>query len=410
MSTLPPSPLPFSPFPLSPLTEADFDPAWQGLEESFLGSGHPDDRDLERGVIDLPRFLVAHDEGAVVASAGAFAFDLTLPGAVAPVAGVTWVGVRATHRRRGLLTALMTRLLHERYESGEAIAVLWASEAAIYHRYGFGPAAWQLSAEVPRGAPFVRPVERGGLRMVAPDRDLLAPVYERVAAARPGWFSRDDAFWAYRLHDPEHRRDGGGPLRCVVTEQSDGYALYSTTGDFGPVGPAGQVRVRELAAATPEAAARLWRFLLDLDLTVAVHARLAVDDPLLHLLAEPRRAGARLADALWARPLEVGGALSARRYAAPVDVVLEVRDATCPWNARRWRLSGDREGAQCTPTSDPADLALDVSDLGAALLGGSSLQARAAGGLVQEHRPGALLAASTAFGPLGPAPSCPMVF
>jgi len=399
-----------TPFPLSTMAEADFDPAWQGLEETFLGTGHPDDRDLERAVVDLSRFLVARDGDDVVGTAGAFAFDLTLPGAVAPVAGVSWVGVRATHRRRGLLRALMTRLLRERYEAGEAIAVLWASEAAIYHRYGFGPAAWQLAVEVPRGAPFVRPVERGGLRMAAPDRDLLAPVYARVAAARPGWFSRNDALWAYRLHDPEHRRDGGGPLRCLVTEAADGYALYSTTGDFEPVGPAGRVRVRELVAATPDAAARLWRFLLDLDLTVAVHARLGVDDPLLHLLAEPRRAAARMADALWARPLEVGGALSARRCAAPVDVVLEVRDATCPWNARRWRLAGDREGAQCTPTSDPAELSLDVSDLGAALLGGTTLQARAAAGLVQEHRPGALLAASVALGPLGAAPSCPMVF
>jgi len=408
-----PSPTPAPPLSLGALTASEFDAAWQGVEEAFLGSGHPQDRDVERGVVDLPRFLVARDgalDDAVVATAGAFAFSMTLPGAVVPVAGVTWVGVRATHRRRGLLTSLMTRLLRERYESGESIAVLWASEAAIYGRYGFGPAAWQLQAEVPRGAAFVRPVERGGVRMVAPERALLAPVYERVAASRPGWFSRDDAFWAYRLHDPEHRRDGAGPLRCLLTEQGDGYALYATTSDFGPAGPQGQVRVRELAAATPDAAARLWRFLLDLDLTVSVTARVAVDDPLLHLLAEPRTAQARLADALWARPLEVGAALSARRYAAPVDVVLEVGDATCPWNARRWRLSGDGAGAACAPTADPADLSLDVRELGAALLGGSPLLARAAAGGVREHRQGALLAASTAFGPVTAAPSCPMVF
>ena len=406
MTALPPPALP----PVAPMTEADFDPAWQMLEEAFLGAGHPDDRDVERAVVDLSRFLVAHEQGQLVATAGSFAFSMTLPGASVPVAGVTWVGVRATHRRRGLLTALMPRLLRERYEAGESVAALWASEAAIYHRYGFGAAAWQLSAEVPRGAAFVRPVERGGLGMVAPDRALLAPVYERVAAARPGWFTRDDAFWAYRLHDPEHRRDGGGPLRCLVTEQGDGYALYATVDDYGPTGPQGRVRVRELAAATPDAAARLWRFLLDLDLTGSVTARLAPDDPLLHLLAEPRTAGARLADALWARPLEVGGALSARRYAAPVDVVLDVRDATCPWNAGRWRLSGDADGATCAPTSDAADLSLDVSDLGAALLGGSRLHTRAAAGSVQEHRQGALAAASAAFGPLGAAPSCPMVF
>ena len=104
------------------------------------------------------------------------------------------------------------------------------------------------------------------------------------------------------------------------------------------------------------------------------------------------------------------GAGFARRYAADVDVVLDVDDATCPWNTRRWRLSGGPDGAVCEPTGDAADLAVTAADLGAALLGGTSLHARAAAGTVVEHRPGALAAAATAFGPLGRLPHCPMVF
>ena len=290
------------------------------------------------------------------------------------------------------------------------MAALWATEAAIYQRYGYGAASSLLHAVVPRGAAFVRPVPRGGLQLVAPEAERLDPVLRRVTATTPGWFLRDEAQWAYRLHDPEHSRGGASPLRCVVTDDGDGYALYATTSSFGPAGPDGEVRVKEVAAATPVAAARLWRYLLDLDLTTRTSARLAVDDALLHLLAEPRSAVPRLVDALWVRPLDVGRALAARRYAADVDVVLDVDDPTCPWNTRRWRLSGGPDGAVCAPTDDAADLSLTAADLGAALLGGTSLHARAAVGTVVEQRPRALRSASAAFGPLDRQPHCPMVF
>lgn len=397
--------------PLSPLTDDGFSAAWTALEQAFNGAPHPADEAAEREVVDPSRFLVAHDGDRVAATAGSFALQMSLPGAgPAPVAGVTWVSVSPTYRRQGLLTTLMDRLLRERWEAGEAVAALWATEAAIYQRYGFGLASQGLSVDVPRGAAFVRPAPRGGVRLVEPDAVRLDPVLRAVAAATPGWYLRDDAWWRYRLHDPEHRRSGASPLQCVVPDAGDGYALYAATGSFGPAGPDGEVRVREVAAATPDAAARLWRHLLDLDLTTRTTARVAVDDVLLHLLAEPRRAVPRLSDALWVRPLDVGGALAARRYAAEVDVVLDVDDPSCPWNTRRWRLSGGPGGAVCAPTGDLPDLTLGVADLGAALLGGTSLTARAAAGTVTEQRPGALPAAATAFGPLGRAPHCPMVF
>ena len=397
--------------PLVPLDPVRFEAAWTSLEESFGGAPHPADADVERAVVDPSRFLVALDGEQVAATAGSFALQMSLPGTgPAPVAGVTWVSVAPTRRRQGLLRALMDRLLRERWEAGESVAALWATEAAIYQRYGYGPASAGLTVEVPRGAAFVRPVERGGVRLVDPDPARLDPVQRRVAERTPGWYLRDAALWAYRLHDPEHRREGASPLRCLVTEAGDGYALYATTSRSGPAGPDGQVRVRELAAATPDAAARLWRFLLDLDLTTRTSARVAVDDVLLQLLAEPRAAVPRLTDALWVRPVDVGRALAARRYATDVDVVLAVADDTCPWNTRSWRLSGGPAGAVCAPTGDPADLSLTAADLGAALLGGTSLHARAAAGTVAEHRPGSLAVAATAFGPLGRAPHCPMVF
>jgi len=109
-------------------------------------------------------------------------------------------------------------------------------------------------------------------------------------------------------------------------------------------------------------------------------------------------------------------------------VVIEVTDDDCPWNTGRWRLRARMPGsagpgspapgsagpggaatATCEPTADPADLAMPVTALGAAYLGGIRLGALAAAGLVTELRAGALAAASTAMS-WDPAPWCPMVF
>jgi predicted acetyltransferase len=398
-------------FETRPLARADLPVAWQLLEHAFGGANHPADHDVELGLVQEPaRFYGTYDGERAVTTGGSYALTMTVPGGSRPVAGVTWVGVDPTYRRRGLLRALMRRQLDDLQAGGEAVAALWASEGAIYQRFGYGPAAWDVSLRVPSKAPFGRPVDTGGLRMGAPDAAALAPIYDAVAGRSLGWTARDGAWWAYRLHDPEHRREGAAPLLAVV-DGSEGYALYATKQGWREGRSDGTVAVRELVATNPTSLARLWRYLLDLDLMTQVHLyNAAVDDPLLHLLAEPRAATAGLKDNLWVRLVDVPGALQSRAYAAEVDVVLEVADPFCPWNAGRWRLSGGPAGATCGPTSDAADLVLGVADLGAAYLGGTTLVARAAAGSVTELRPGALGAASTAFGWPGLAPYAPMVF
>jgi predicted acetyltransferase len=123
----------------------------------------------------------------------------------------------------------------------------------------------------------------------------------------------------------------------------------------------------------------------------------SLDDPLRHLLADPRALHARPADALWVRLVDVGRALAARRYPAPVNLVLEVRDPFCPWNDGRWSLVGHPAGAFCSRTDADPDLVLDVEALGAAYLGGTSLATLQAAGRVTEVSPGAVTQAATAF-------------
>ena len=210
------------------LAPTDLERGFRLLEQAFGHSPQDEDVPVELALVDPARFYGAYAGDELVGTAGSFAFPMTVPGGRLDVAGVTWVGVAPTARRQGVLRAFMTGQLADLHAAGTAVAALWASEGAIYPRYGYGPAAWHHAVSIPRGARFHRQVEPGGLRHVEPSAALLGPVYDAVAARTPGWPARDDAWWALRLHDPEHARAGATALQCVVTD--GGYALYAVAG------------------------------------------------------------------------------------------------------------------------------------------------------------------------------------
>jgi predicted acetyltransferase len=362
----------------------------------------------EGSVFEPERSLVADDAGTVVGHAGAYTRELSVPGGVVPAAFVTLVGVAPTHRRRRLLTRMMRRQLGEVAAAGrEPIAVLWASESRIYPRFGYGMAGQRLLLKVPTRE--VRPPQRplapdARLRMVSPAAAVadLAKVYEQLRPDRPGFASRDDRWWRHLLADVKSVRDGATALHGVVHDTPygpTGYALWRTKDDWTGFGPGATVRVREVVAADPGTYEALWRMLLTIDLArFATYSFGAVDEPLLHLVDEPRQLGAKLIDSLWVRLVDLPRALATRRYATDVDVVLDVTDPILSANTGRWRLTGGPGDAVCRRTDDPADLSLTVLELGVAYLGGPSLGELAAAGRVTEHTPGALAAASAAFG------------
>ena len=372
-------------------------------------SSSDDERETGGSVFEPERSLVAEDGDVVVGHAAAYTRELTVPGAIVPAAHVTLVGVAPTHRRRGLLSRMMRRQLDEVAAAGrEPIAVLWASETKIYPRYGYGMAAQRLRADImTREVELPAPPatgEPGRLRMVEPAATIadLAKVYEQVRADRTGWSSRDDRWWRFVLSDLPSQRGGATALRCVVHDTPHGptgYALWRTESRWDAHGPDSTVQVREVVATDPAAYAALWRFLLTIDLArTATAGFLAVDEPLQHLVDEPRRLGSQVQDALWIRIVDLLAALAARRYAADVDVVLDVTDPQLPQNTGRWRLTGGPDGATCSRTRASADLSCTALELGAAYLGGTTLSALAAAGRVRELTPGALHRTSAAFG------------
>jgi len=406
-------------YPIRPVTEDEFAAFYAVGAHAFNSSWPAEAAEHERVTFEFDRSLAAFDGTRPVGTACAYSFQMTVPGATVPVAGVSAVSVLPTYRRQGILSSLMRRQLADIGAGQEAIAALFASEPGIYGRFGYGIASMHARFTIRRGeGRMPSPAGRGSavrLRTADPDQAELAKVYEQAAAGRPGMPFRDDRWWYAALLDPAYWREGSTPLRCVIAEDdagSRGYALFSVNPDWGDDAvPAGTLHLRELIALDPAATAALWGDILNRDLVAEVRARIRpVDDPLLYLLPDIRRARMQLVDGLWIRLVNVPAALAQRRYARGIDVVIEVADELVTNNAGRWRLQADAGGtASCQRTSAAADVAAPARALGAAYLGGTRLGALAGAGLVTEIRPGALAELSAAMS-WDPAPWSPMIF
>jgi predicted acetyltransferase len=220
---------------------------------------------------------------------------------------------------------------------------------------------------------------------------------------------REGVWWDVRLHDPESEREGASALRAAIVDDH-AYALYAVKTTFEENRLSAEVQPWEIMAATPEGYAAIWDFLLNLDLTRRLHYLFGPsDDPLMHIVTEAQAAPVRLHEALWVRLVDLPRALRERSYGEPFEVVFEVEDAFCPWNAGRWALRWDGTTATCAETAIAPALQLTTTELGAAYLGGTTLAALARAGRVQELRPGTIATVSRSFrGEV--APWCPEIF
>jgi predicted acetyltransferase len=396
-------------------TAEDYDEIYRVVGMAFNDDPDDAERDDEKLVFEAERSIVVTSDGTVAGAAAAYTRDLAVPGAVLPAGHVTMVGVHPVHRRKGVLTRMMRHQLADIRARGETIAVLWASEGRIYQRFGYGLAARRHSVEIEHEARLREPVDTGGLRAATPTEVVgdLQKVYGQVSAERTGWSSRNTVWWEHLLADIPKRRGGASMLRAVLHDGPggvDGYALWGVRRDWGPNGPRGTVVVREVATTTVTAYKAIWQYLMTVDLTRETsYWMAAVDEPLQYLVDEPRRLGGRIGDALWIRLVDIPAALAARRYAAPVDVVIEVEDPLLPENSGTWHLVGDSGTATCVPADRPADLRVEIGALGAAYLGDASLATLAAAGRVQDLGSDRLARTSVAFG-WHRAPSAPEIF
>ncbi len=344
-------------------------------------------------------------DGRWVSTCGAYTEQMVVPGGTVSTAAVTLVTVHPSYRRRGLLRQMMTHQLEGIAARGvEPVALLWASEAAIYGRFGYGEtlSRLRLSGQT-RALTFAPRVEFDG-SVGEVERDEFLPVAKRLRKSwlpdRPGALERSDAWWEIRLYDPEQWRRGASMYRFVLhfadNGEPDGYAQFRVK-EEGPDGYA-ECILHSLDAATGPAYASLWRFLLSLDLVRSFSWHDApMDEPLRLLVTDPRAIKAELADGTYARLVDVPAALMARRYAAEIDVVIEVTDPMLAQNDRTFRLQGGPDEAEVKPSRRRPDVSMNVRELGAIYLGGVSPASLRRAGLVTEHASGTVGRVAAAF-------------
>jgi len=371
----------------------------------------------ERTMAEPDRCLAAFDGPQVVGTAAAFTMPMTCPGGQLEVGFLTNVGVLPTHRRRGINTQLMRRQLDDAHDRGEPVSILFASEGGIYGRYGFGLGTIGLVIELETSrSAFVRGYESSG-SMHLIDREeavkAILAINGSTRSDRPGMIQLDERRLRYVLGH-EHGNEKERPTFFAVHEADDGvdgFVAYKIKHDWPQGYSRSVLDVRDLQATNASAYADLWRFVLDVDLIERVEGwSRPLDEPLVHLVREPRRLHARMIDNLWVRLVDVAAALRARRYAADGRLVLQVADAFCPWNEGRYELEVSSGVASVARgAGGPADLACTVNEVGAAYLGGTTFRQLRDAGRVRELADGASARADALFG-WDPAPWSPYDF
>jgi predicted acetyltransferase len=319
--------------------------------------------------------LCAFEDEKLATSYAAWPLTIRFNGEAVSVAGVTTVGTLPIYRRRGHLRKIIAthfELLHER--GGQPIAVLIASMAAIYQRYGYAVVSTQNSYNVePRFLefPLVRPVP-GAFREVGDDEfGLLVDLYRRFRAERNGYLHRGRAMWEAGVLAPP---PAGGLLSKVVYEEEGeplGYVIYTIEPQPGAMpGPGQRLTIRDLVWLTTSAYQAVWNYFACMDLVSNIRwERVPSDDPLPQLLLEPRMLYVTSRDGILARIVDVEHALSQRRYPVEGTLTFEVSDDLCPWNRGRWKLETSAVEASVSRTNDDPQLAMPVSTLAMLVFG-----------------------------------------
>jgi len=392
-----------------PFTAEELPAALALLGWAFADDFSDDDLTAEASVHEPERSQAAFDGDTIVGSLGSYTHRLSVPGGEVPMAGTTWVSVAPTHRRRGVLREMMTRHLHDVREAGEPLAGLWASEAAIYGRFGYGMAteqhiltvgvkglAWEATAPPPADRVRIVPLEE------APE--VLAPIYQRCRERRGGMHARSRDWWFFQVLSTRKAAMNGMTYKRVAVASVDGedvaYAVYGAKDQWGDDGHAGVLSVHEMVGVDAHAEAAMWRYLAGHDLIGSIKAwRRPVDDPLPLLVTDSRRVQQAVSDALYLRVIDVPAALRARSWSDSAGVTIEVVDDVFAHNDGTWRVEVAPEGVSVEPTDDAPDLRMPVKALGSLYLGGVSVSRLAAAGLVEVTDPTAVASLDAALRP-----------
>jgi predicted acetyltransferase len=357
------------------------------------------------------RIWGARAQGRWIATLATNARAITVPGPRGTtrdlvVDALTAVTVNATHRRRGLLTRMLSESLREARERNDPFSILVAAEWPIYGRFGYAPATNMATyTYLPRRS-SVEPTHAGAVRQVDPAdlRDIAPQVFTQARLSRSGQTSRPRDWWPRRLGLDGYQPLQQGKTPNVYLHESgdgpDGLLWWAPEREFDVNGDLGSIVVADLVASTDAAYRNLWAYLGGIDAVEEIKlARRPVDEPIRWLLPDGRALRQIYAgDDVWIRLLDVCASLAGRSYAASGRLVLEVVDDDgAGYAAGRFLLEADGDDSACRPTEQSPDLRLTQRRLASIYLGGFSLRQLAIGGGVEEITPDALRRADAMF-------------
>lgn len=382
------------------VAEDEFNAWCDSTDVGFMAPQRRGDGPRRRAWYEIDRCWGGFDGDRVVGTLRGIDLRMAVPGgAVVPTDGITSVTVAASHRRRGLLSRMMSAELGAAVGRGEPLAALIAAEWPIYGRYGFGPGAegssWCLDA---RNAAFTRELP-GRMEIVdlAAARAEAPALYDRVMVQSPGSVSRPPWYWDRAL-DIVPREGESVPKDQMFAFCRDergevvGYVHYKFTDKWTRARPDGAIEILELFAVDVLYEARLWKFLADHDWVSTVHVDefRRGDELWRDLLVDRRAAWSEDGwDAIWIRVLDPVAALGARRYEVAGRIVMRVTDKD-GYADGTFVLEGGPDGAACAPTAEPAEVTLSAGSLASIYLGGFSAARFGRLGLIEEHAPGAV--------------------
>jgi predicted acetyltransferase len=360
-----------------------------------------------RPLWDLDRTWAAFDDGRMCGTYRSWATELTVPGGKRlPAAAVSAVTVLPTHRRRGILRAMVEAEHEATRQRAEAFGLLYAAEYPIYGRFGYGPGVREATLTLDTRKTGFHADASGRVELAKADAETAAAikgVFEAWRLRQPGEIRRRDYRWEYDL---ALRESAWGPpwkgfvaLHRDPAGSVDGYARFHADDKWEQRQPGLTVTIDELHALDDAAYLSLWRFLAEMDWAAKIKAERRIPSERLPWLLTNARAldVSDVGDGMWVRIFDVARALEARTYERAGSIVIEVIDGEAPGGCTRVRLDAGPSGATCVTTDGSADLTLDIAALGAAYLGGPSLRDAGFAFGVEEHRAGALADADALF-------------
>lgn len=333
--------------------------------------------------------------------------ELSVPGdRVIPSWAISGVSVASTHRRRGIARSLLEGELRTAAALGAPLAMLTVSEATIYGRFGFSPAALSADWTIETRRAQLTGRRSGRVDFLERDafREAVVPLHERVRITRPGEIQAWPGLWdrvtgigdedqaaARKKRFVRYTSDDGqetGLAAFHIEEQGDDFSAHRLVADL-------------VVTETDDAYAGLLRFLLEMDLVSTVELPLrSVDEPLRWMVGDFRAVRSKVRDHQWLRLLDVPAAFAGRSYATAGRLGLVVEDAL-GFTAGTWLLETDGGAGSARRIGDDELVdGLPILDLAAAelsslYLGGVSAVTLLRAGRLAERRPGDAARADT---------------